>query len=109
MPSKSDREVLIVDGREVAISNPQKVLFPRAGHTKLDLARYYLAVAEGALRGAGGRPNMLVRYPDGVEAEHFYQKRAPRSRPDWLEVATLRFPSGRSAEEGVPRDAAALA
>lgn len=93
----------------MAISNPGKVLFPQPKHTKLDLARYYLAVAEGALRGAGGRPNVLVRYPDGIEGEFFYQKRAPRARPPWIEVATIRFPSGRSAEEVVPRDAAALA
>jgi DNA ligase D-like protein (predicted polymerase) len=93
----------------VAISNPGKVLFPQPGYTKLDLARYYLAVAEGALRGAGGRPNVLVRYPDGIEGEFFYQKRAPKARPPWIEVATIRFPSGRSAEEIVPRDAAALA
>src|SRR4051794_20068171 len=109
MASHTERELLTVAGRDIAISNPRKVLFPQAGYTKLDLARYYLAVAEGALRGAGGRPNMLVRYPDGIEAEHFYQKRAPGARPDWLEVATLRFSSGRSAEEIVPRDAAALA
>jgi len=93
----------------VAISNPGKVLFPKAGHTKLDLARYYVAVAEGALRGAGGRPNVLVRYPDGIEGEFFFQKRAPASRPDWIEVAAIHFPSGREAEEVVPRDAAALA
>jgi bifunctional non-homologous end joining protein LigD len=93
----------------VAISNPDKVLFPEAGHTKLDLARYYLAVTEGALRGAGGRPNVLVRYPDGIQGEFFYQKRAPASRPDWVEVAAIHFPSGREAEEVVPRDAAALA
>jgi bifunctional non-homologous end joining protein LigD len=99
----------VVAGREVAISNPQKVLFPKPKHTKLDLARYYVAVAEGALRGAGGRPNMMVRYPDGIDAEFFYQKRAPKSRPPWIEVAQLRFPSGRAAEEVVPRDAAALA
>jgi len=92
----------------VAISNPGKVLFPKAGHTKLDLARYYVAVAEGALRGAGGRPNVLVRYPDGIEGEFFFQKRAPASRPDWIEVAAIHFPSGREAEEIVPRDAAAL-
>jgi bifunctional non-homologous end joining protein LigD len=98
-----------VAGREVAISNPGKVLFPEANYTKLDLARYYLAVADGALRGAGGRPNVLVRYPDGIEGEFFYQKRAPSARPDWIEVATIRFPSGRTAEEVVPRDAAALA
>jgi DNA ligase D len=96
-------------GREVAISSPGKILFPKAKITKLDLARYYVAVAEGALRGAGGRPNMLVRYPDGIDAEFFYQKRAPASRPPWIEVVTLRFPSGRSADEIVPRDAASLA
>ena len=102
-------ERLVVDGREVAVSNPGKVLFPEAGYTKLDLVRYYLAVADGALRGAGGRPNVLVRYPNGIGGEFFYQKRAPASRPAWIEVVALRFPSGRSAEEVVPRDAAALA
>jgi DNA ligase D-like protein (predicted polymerase) len=106
---KSAAEILAVAGREVAISNPGKVLFPKPMHTKLDLARYYVAVAEGALRGAGGRPNMLVRYPDGIDGEFFYQKRAPKSRPHWVEVVELRFPSGRAAEEVVPRDAAALA
>src|SRR6478609_4174613 len=109
MPKAGDSEVLHVDGREVTITNPGKVLFPGTGHTKLDLARYYLAVADGALRGAGGRPNVLVRYPNGVGGEFFYQKRAPESRPDWIEVVTLKFPSGRTAEEVVPRDAAALA
>jgi bifunctional non-homologous end joining protein LigD len=109
MPSAREAELLHVAGRDVAISHPDKVLFPKPKHTKLDLARYYVAVAEGALRGAGGRPNMLVRYPDGVDGEHFYQKRAPRNRPDWIEVVELRFPSGRTAEEVVPRDAAALA
>ena len=83
------------------------MLFPEAGHTKLDLARYYVAVAEGALRGAGGRPNVLVRYPNGIGAEFFFQKRAP-SRPDWLDAVTLTFPSGRTAEEIVPGSAAAL-
>jgi DNA ligase D-like protein (predicted polymerase) len=98
---------LTAAGREVSISNPGKVLFPQAGHTKLDLARYYLAVADGALRGAGDRPNVLVRYPDGIGGDYFYQKRAPK-RPDWIDAVTLRFPSGRTAEEIVPRDAAAL-
>jgi len=74
----------MIAGREVAISNPDKLLFPQPKHTKLDLVRYYLAVADGALRAAGGRPNMLVRYPDGVEGEHFYQKRAPKARPPWI-------------------------
>jgi bifunctional non-homologous end joining protein LigD len=109
MPSRTEREILTVAGREVAISNPRKILFPQAGYTKLDLARYYIAVAGGALRGAGGRPNVLVRHPDGVGAEFFYQKRAPRARPPWIEVVALKFPSGRTAEEVVPRDAAALA
>jgi bifunctional non-homologous end joining protein LigD len=104
----SDKETLTVAGREVSISHPRKVLFPQTGHTKLDLARYFIAVADGALRAAGGRPNVLVRYPNGVGGEFFYQKRAPQSRPDWIDVVALRFPSGRSAEEVVPRDAAAL-
>src|SRR5438034_1625072 len=107
--SDGEPELLVVAGREVAISNPRKVLFPKPQYTKLDLVRYYLAVADGALRGAGGRPNMLVRYPNGIAAESFYQKRAPESRPAWIEVVTLRFPSGRTADEVVPRDAAALA
>src|SRR2546422_5041161 len=102
-------ELIVVAGREIAVSNPAKVLFPKPKYTKRDLVRYYLAVAEGALRGAGGRPNMLVRYPNGITGEFFYQKRAPESRPPWTEVVSLRFPSGRSADEVVPRDAAALA
>jgi DNA ligase D-like protein (predicted polymerase) len=102
-------EVLEIDGREVTVSNPDKVLFPDAGHTKLDLVRYYLAVADGALRAAGGRPNVLVRYPNGVGQEHFYQKRAPASRPEWVEVVSLRFPSGRSADEVLLGNAATLA
>ncbi|HYU29329.1 MAG TPA: hypothetical protein VEK83_09895, partial [Gemmatimonadales bacterium] len=97
-----------VGGHEVTISNPGKVLFPKPKYTKLDLANYYLAVAEGALRGAGGRPNMLVRFPNGIGVPSFYQKRAPESRPPWIEVVTLRFPSGRTADEVVPRDAASL-
>ncbi len=110
-PSKAKREsqeTLVADGREVSISNPGKVLFPQPKYTKLDLAQYYLAVAEGALRGAGGRPNVLVRYPNGIGGEFFYQKRAPTSRPPWIEIVSLQFPSGRSAEEVVPRDSAAL-
>ena len=108
MARPAEQEIVAAAGREVAISNPRKVLFPEAGHTKLDLARYYLAVADGALRAAGGRPNVLVRYPNGIGDEFFYQKRAPSSRPDWIDVVELRFPSGRTAEEVVPRDAAAF-
>jgi len=107
--NKSKAESLRISGRQIAISHPEKVLFPQPGYTKLDLVRYYLVVADGALRGAGGRPNMLVRYPNGIEGEHFYQKRAPPSRPGWIEVVELHFPSGRAAQEVVPRDPAALA
>src|SRR5207253_906230 len=107
--TSAESEPIVVAGREIVVSNPAKVLFPKPKYTKLDLVRYYLAVAEGALRGAGGRPNVLVRYPNGITGEFFYQKRAPEARPAWIEVVTLRFPSGRTAEEVVPRDAAALA
>ena len=101
--------VLEIAGREVAISNPSKLYFPEAGHTKLDLVRYYLAVADGALRGMWGRPQILKRYPHGAGTEPFFQKRAPEKRPDWIEVATFTFPSGRTADEVVVRDAAQLA
>jgi DNA ligase D-like protein (predicted polymerase) len=109
MAKSSPPEIVLADGREVTVSSPGKLLFPEAGLTKLDLVRYYLAVAPGALRGAGGRPCVMVRYPDGVGGEFFFQKRAPANRPEWLEVAQITFPSGRTAEEVVPRAAAALA
>ena len=108
MARPAEHETMTVAGRDVMISNPRKVLFPQAGYTKLDLVRYYLAVADGALRGARGRPTVLVRYPNGIDGEFFYQKRAPDSRPPWVEVVALSFPSGRTAEEVVPRDAATL-
>src|SRR6185503_12304714 len=100
--------ILEAAGREVVITNPGKVFFPRAGHTKLDLARYYAAVAGGALRGIVGRPIVLKRYVDGAEAEPFFQKRAPDNHPDWIETVELRFPSGRTAREVVVRDTAQL-
>jgi bifunctional non-homologous end joining protein LigD len=109
MASRAEPEVVLAAGREVSLTNPGKVLFPQAGYTKRDLAHYYLAVADGALQGAGDRPNVLVRYPNGIGEDFFFQKRAPQSRPDWIEVVELKFPSGRTAEEVVPRDAAALA
>jgi bifunctional non-homologous end joining protein LigD len=99
---------LEVAGREVVITNPAKVFFPRAGYTKLDLVRYYAAVAEGALRGIAGRPIVLKRYVDGAEGEPFFQKRAPEQRPEWIDTVELRFPSGRTAREIVVRDAAQL-
>src|SRR5213075_160404 len=107
--AKGESVTRMIAGHEVTISNPDKVLFPKPKYTKLDLVEYYVAVADGALRGAGGRPNMLVRFPNGIGSESFYQKRAPDSRPPWIEVVTLRFPSGRTADEVVPRDAASLA
>jgi DNA ligase D-like protein (predicted polymerase) len=109
MATATPPEIVRVGAHEVSVSNPAKVLFPDAGYTKLDVVNYYLAVADGALRGAGGRPNMMVRFPNGIGEDSFYQKRAPESRPPWIEVATIRFPSGRTADAIVPRDAAALA
>ena len=103
------KEILQIAGREVTVSNPDKVFFPNTGHTKLDLVRYYLAVAEGALRGVSGRPMALKRFVNGAEGEFFFQKRAPASRPDWIETVELSFPSGRTAQEIVVRDAAQLA
>lgn len=106
--AKSKRVTLDVDGTEVSISSPDKLYFPSAGYTKLDLIEYYLAVAPGALRGAGGRPVVMKRYLDGAEGEFFFQKRAPATRPPWIETVTLHFPSGRTAEEVVLRDARTL-
>src|SRR5262245_23977003 len=100
--------VIEAAGREVPITNPDKVFFPRAGLTKLDLARYYLAVADGALRGISNRPIVLKRFVHGAEGEPFYQKRAPDPLPEWVETVELRFPSGRAAREIVVRDAAQL-
>jgi bifunctional non-homologous end joining protein LigD len=101
--------VLEVAGHEVAISNPGKVFFPRTGHTKLDLIRYYLAVAGGALGGVQDRPMALKRFVNGAESEAFFQKRAPEKRPDWVQTVELRFPSGRTADEVVVTDEAVLA
>jgi DNA ligase D-like protein (predicted polymerase) len=105
---KADETVLEVAGREVVITNPGKVFFPQAGYTKRDLVSYYVAVAEGALRGIARRPIVLKRYVDGAAGEPFFQKRAPEKRPEWVETVELRFPSGRTAHEIVVRDAAQL-
>src|SRR5436189_55286 len=106
MPAR--KEILEVAGREVAVSNPDKIFFPELGLTKIDLVRYYLAVAEGALRGVDGRPMALKRFVNGADGEFFFQKRAPASRPEWIETVELRFPSGRTAEEVVVSDPAQL-
>jgi bifunctional non-homologous end joining protein LigD len=100
--------VIEAAGREVVITNPDKVFFPETGYTKLDLVKYYAAVAEGALRGIASRPIVLKRYVNGAAEEPFFQKRAPEQRPEWVETVELRFPSGRTAHEIVIRDAAQL-
>jgi bifunctional non-homologous end joining protein LigD len=105
---KSQQVVLEAARREVVITNPDKIFFPKAGHTKLDLAKYYLAVAEGALRGIARRPIVLKRYVNGADGEPFFQKRAPEQHPDWIETVELRFPSGRTAREIVVNDPAQL-
>ena len=110
MPSAGEADITLqLDGRDVVVTHPSKLMIAAANVRKIDLVNYYVAVAEGALRGAGGRPCVLVRYPDGVGGEFFFQKRAPAKRPQGLEVASIRFPSGRSADEVVPRRAADLA
>src|SRR6266446_9197623 len=108
-PVPARKELLQVAGREVAISNPEKVFFPRAGYTKRDLVQYYLAVADGAVRGVRGRPMAMKRFVDGAEGEFFFQKRAPAQRPVWVDTVELRFPSGRTAVEVVVNDSAQLA
>src|SRR6266511_898943 len=105
---KVPQTVLEVAGREIMITNPDKVFFPQAGHTKLDLAKYYAAVADAALRGIAARPLVLKRYVNGADQEPFFQKRAPERHPEWIETVELRFPSGRTAREVVVRDAAQL-
>jgi bifunctional non-homologous end joining protein LigD len=105
---KEQQTALEIAGREVVITNPEKVFFRQTGHTKLDLARYYAAVADGALRGIAARPIVLKRYVNGAESEPFFQKRAPEQHPEWVETVELSFPSGRTAREVVVRDAAQL-
>ena len=90
---------LEIGSRLVRVSNPSKVYFPGSGHTKLDLVQYYLSVADGIVRALYERPTQLRRFPEGVEGEAIYQKRVPEKRPDWIETARVRFPSGRHADE----------
>src|SRR5687767_5411881 len=110
MAKKDAAQILSIDGREVRISNPDKPYFSRdVKLSKLDVVKYYLSVADGAVAGARDRPNMLKRFVDGAENPPFYQKRAPDNRPEWLRTVTLSFPSGRTAEEVVVDDSAGLA
>ncbi|MCU1488805.1 MAG: ATP-dependent ligase [Acidimicrobiaceae bacterium] len=108
MGTRTPPATIEVAGRQVSISNPDKVFFSARGETKLDLANYYCAVGEGALRGVFERPTVLKRYPDGAEGSFFFQKRVPASRPDWLETVVVSFPSGEHAEELCPVDVAHL-
>jgi bifunctional non-homologous end joining protein LigD len=110
MAKKETAEVLAIDGREVRVTNPDKPYFSRdVKLSKLDVVKYYLSVAGGAVAGIRDRPSMLKRFVNGAEQDPFYQKRAPDNRPDWLRTVTLSFPSGRTAEEVVVDDAAGLA
>ncbi|MEU8684026.1 non-homologous end-joining DNA ligase [Streptomyces sp. NPDC048611] len=99
---------LDVAGRTVRLSHPDKTYYPERGFTKMDVAQYYLAVADGVLRGLRDRPTTMQRFPDGVEGEFFYQKRAPKGMPDWLPTARIAFPSGRFADEMCPTEPAAV-
>lgn len=102
-------ETLLIEGLEVKITNPDKIFFPKLGVTKMDLVEYYLAVADGALRGCRDRPTSLKRFPDGAEGFFFFQKRVPEHRPEWIQTAHVKFPSGRTADFMVITDAASLA
>jgi bifunctional non-homologous end joining protein LigD len=108
MAPAKEYTTLEVSGHELRISSPSKVFFPGPGWTKLDLVTYYLECAEGTLRGLYDRPTVLKRWKDGITGEVFFQKRVPEKRPEWLQTATVHFPSGRSATELVPNDAAHL-
>ena len=109
MAKKDKAEVLLIEGREVRVTNPDKPYFSRETKlSKLDLVRYYLSVAPGALAGIRDRPVVLKRFVDGAEGEAFYQKRAPANKPAWLRTVTLSFPSGRQAEEVVVDESAGL-
>ncbi len=103
-----DHTTIDVAGREVRLSNPGKVFFAERGITKLDLVEYYLAVAEPTLRHLRRRPTVLKRYVNGAAEKPFFQKRIPDSAPEWLDTTTVTFPSGRTARELVPSDAAHL-
>jgi len=110
MAKMESGEILLVEGREIRVTNPDKPYFSRdVKLSKLDVVQYYLSVASGAVAGIRDRPSMLKRFVDGAESPPFYQKRAPENRPEWLRTVTLSFPSGRTAEEVVVDDAAGLA
>ncbi len=101
-----DTVMLDLDGHDVRVTHPDKVFFPATGHTKLDLARYYVAVADPLLRAMGGRPVLLERYPDGAGAKSFFQKRVPKGAPEWLRTAVVSTPNGTSSNALVVADIA---
>jgi DNA ligase D len=107
-PAKGDHAVVEAGGRELRVSNPGKLFFPQAGLTKLDLVNYYLACEEAVVRHLRERPTVMKRWVDGVQGKPFFQKRVPETAPEWLQTATVTFPSGRHARELVPNDAAHL-
>ena len=107
--ARTESETLTLDGHEVTITNPAKVFFDEAGITKLDLVNYYLAVAPGAILGVRDRPMAMKRFVDGASGQAFFQKRAPKAIPDYVRTVELAFPSGRTADEVVVDNAAALA
>jgi DNA primase len=110
VPKEPEAAVLALEGREVRVTHPDKLYFSRQARlTKLDLVRYFLSIAPGALAGIRDRPLVLKRFVDGADGAPFYQKRAPSAHPEWLRTATLAFPSGRTAEEVVVDDVAGLA
>jgi DNA ligase D len=102
----ADEQVLDIDGRHIAVSSPDKVFFSERGETKLDLVRYYLAVAEPFLRAAGGRPTLMQRFPNGAEGSSFFQKRVPKDVPDWLQTAIVSTPNGTTSRALVLADMA---
>ena len=106
MAATSPAVEIEVDGRDVRVTNPDKVYFPARGETKLDLVHYYIAVGEGALRGVYRRPTVLKRFPEGATGEPFFQKRVPNGAPIWLDTVRVTFPSGRHADELCPTDLA---
>ncbi|KAA9107742.1 non-homologous end-joining DNA ligase [Microbacterium rhizomatis] len=108
-PAARKDTTIEVGGHDVRVSSPDKIVFPEPGLTKLDLVTYYLSVADGALRGAGGRPMVLKRFVKGITQEAFFQKRVPENHPEYIDTATLHYARGTSAEETVIRDAAGLA
>ena len=107
-PTKGEHAIVEAGGHELRVSNPGKVFFPERGLTKIDLVNYYLACEQAVVRHLRERPTVMKRWVDGVEGKPFFQKRVPDGAPEWLQTAVVTFPSGRSARELVPNDAAHL-